>query len=187
MPLSVTRYGDLLPIWRFLEAFGDNFFCQKLPFHKSFYVDILGFGKFIYVLWRQIWRFCQNAGDFLVWTPGHTDANVCLWNMPEQTLSKRQCYSFTVGIWSHMHKTVLQSLTLVPCHKWWLIKILYSQIKPKSENLFLWAKSLSLGNIRRSIMQTKKSSNEVWTFRDMNNRLLVVHYSMPSIYYQKSE
>ena len=23
--VSVTRHGDLLPFWRFLEAFGDNF------------------------------------------------------------------------------------------------------------------------------------------------------------------
>ena len=26
---SVTRFGNLSPFWRFLEPFGDNFFCQN--------------------------------------------------------------------------------------------------------------------------------------------------------------
>ena len=41
-------------VWRQL-------FCQKLPVHKSFDVDILGFEKFIYVLWRQIWRLLPKC------------------------------------------------------------------------------------------------------------------------------
>ena len=44
-------------------------FCQKSPVHKSFDEDILasiflcilGFGKFIYVLCRQIWRFLPKC------------------------------------------------------------------------------------------------------------------------------
>ena len=58
---SVTRYGDLLPFWQFSKAFGDIFFCQKSPVHKSFDVNILGFGKFFYVLWWQIWQFLPNC------------------------------------------------------------------------------------------------------------------------------
>ena len=54
-------------IWQFvaiLAIFGGvwrQFFCQKSPVHKSFDVDILGFGKFIYVLWRQIWRLLPKC------------------------------------------------------------------------------------------------------------------------------
>ena len=54
-------------IWRFvaiLAIFGGlwrQFFCQKLPVHKSFDVDILGFEKFVYVLWRQIWRLLSKC------------------------------------------------------------------------------------------------------------------------------
>ena len=54
-------------IWRFvtiLAIFGGiwwQFFCPKSQVYKSFDVDILGFGKFIYVLWWQIWRFLPKC------------------------------------------------------------------------------------------------------------------------------
>ena len=58
---SVTRFGNLSPFWQFLEAFGDNFFCLKSPIYKSFDEDILGFEKFIYLLWQQIWQFLPKC------------------------------------------------------------------------------------------------------------------------------
>ena len=51
-----------------MAIFGDfwwQFFCPKLPVYKSFDIYIMGFGN-------KFGNFCQNAGDFLVWTPGHT-------------------------------------------------------------------------------------------------------------------
>ena len=54
-------------IWQsvaILAIFGgvwQQFCCQKSPVHKSFDLDILGFGKFIYVPWQQIWRFLPKC------------------------------------------------------------------------------------------------------------------------------
>ena len=66
---SDLRLWQCDQIWRFvaiLVIFGGvwrQFFCQTspVPVHKSFDVDILGFGKFIYELQRQIWRFLPKC------------------------------------------------------------------------------------------------------------------------------
>ena len=60
---TADQCDQIWPFVAILAIFGgvwQQFFCQKSPV-KSFDVDIFGFGKFIYVLWRQIWRFLPKC------------------------------------------------------------------------------------------------------------------------------
>ena len=76
--MSVSKISCFHSVWpdmaicRYFGNFGRclvTIFCQKSPVHKSFDEDILasiflcilGFGKFIYVLCRQIWRFLPKC------------------------------------------------------------------------------------------------------------------------------
>ena len=64
LDLRSTKINRYLSVWPDMAIFGGvwrQFFCPKSPVYKSFDVDILGFGKFTFVLWRQIWRFLPKS------------------------------------------------------------------------------------------------------------------------------
>ena len=57
--ISVTRCGDLLPFWWFLERFGNLFF-RKLP-KLNLWCRFFAFENIIYLLWQQIWQFLRKC------------------------------------------------------------------------------------------------------------------------------
>ena len=64
-------------MWQFLAILAIygmlwRFIFPKIAKKWKFDLDVLGFEKFIYLMWRQIWQFLPNVGDFLVRKPGHT-------------------------------------------------------------------------------------------------------------------